>query len=323
MDYFILKPDGEQTGTFSIDQIRAMLNSGYIGLDTRYWHEGISDWQPIERIEESLNFPEPSPAAVHPMPPSPSTRLSGSLARAIPSPHQQKRAAPSVLAGAPVILPEKPTGPDIPKRNGEVPAPVAWVEPHPIPELSPTPETVAAALPIAAPLPAAVPAKTALPIGYFLYAFPVLVLALAIIAAIVASRHPARSPLSKVILTGKNIYVLLDQASIKPFEDDMRNSPVAESLKRQVGQSTDPVFIQRINIGLAKETASHSGEITQQYLKDGKAEFIEPGTYSTLAYFDDSGVITVPRAGEPWVAITYHGNIVYAYQGTDFNFAPQ
>ena len=60
MEYFILKPDGEQTGTFSIDQIRAMLNSGHIGPDTRYWHEGISDWQPIDRIEESVNFPEPA-----------------------------------------------------------------------------------------------------------------------------------------------------------------------------------------------------------------------------------------------------------------------
>ena len=31
-----------------------MLAAGYIDHDTRYWHEGINGWQPIDQIEESL-----------------------------------------------------------------------------------------------------------------------------------------------------------------------------------------------------------------------------------------------------------------------------
>jgi hypothetical protein len=318
MEYFILKPDGEQTGTFSIDQIRSMLNSGYIGLDTRYWHEGIADWQPIDRIEESVNFPEPSPDEPHPAPP-PARRLTGSLARAIPSPHQQKQRAASLTSSK--TLPTISVPPVVPEpvKVAEIPAPSRHVE-HPA-STNGTPAPATAESPVA-PIVARPPRRPLLTWAQA-RTLSTLLLALAIIATIVASRHPAKSPLSKVTLTSRNDYVLVDQAAIKPFEDDMRNSSVAQSLQGQIRAMSDPLILQKLNIGLQQETGRHAGEVTQQYLHSGKAEVIEPGTYSTVAFLDDNGVLTAPRTGAPWVAILYKGNIVYAYQGADFTLVSQ
>ena len=319
MEYFILKPDGEQTGTYSIDQIRSMLNSGYIGLDTRYWHEGISDWQPVDRIEESVNFPEPSPDEPHAAPPPP-RKLSGSLARAIPSPHQQKQRAASLTSSK--TLPHISSAPVIPEpiKTADIPAPSLHLE-----HAGLTNGSAASATTIAQPVVAHAPSVARRPLLTWaqVRALATLLLALAIIAAVVASRHPAKSPLSKVTLTSRNDYVLTDQASIKPFEDDMHNSPVAQALTRQTAQVNDPALLARIDISLQQETTRHAGEVTQQYLRSAKAKVIEPGTYSTVAFFDDNGVLNPPRAGAPWVAILYHGNIVYAYQGADLNLPSQ
>jgi hypothetical protein len=327
MDYFILKPDGEQTGTFSIDQIRAMLNTGFIGNDTRYWHEGITDWQPIDRIEESLNFPEHRPTDPHPAPP-PVRRLSGSIARAIPSPQQLKRAAPSSPILAPSARAEKPLVPGVPPRNGEIvapsiPVPAATVDPLaevPTPDEPTTDQLLA---PDSRPPVAHRPRQPARPSGYLFYAVPVLMLALATSLVVVFLRTHATSPLSSVTLAADKVFVLHDQASIRPFEDDMRNNPVVDSLKRQIEQSTDAELIQRLKIGLEKEAARHSDEVTQQYIAGGKAEFIQPGRYDAVAYFDDNGVLTFPSAGQPWVALTYRGEIVYACLSSDLPPEPQ
>ena len=332
MDYFILKSDGEQTGTYSLDQIRAMLKTGFVGPDTCYWHEGIVDWQPIERIEESLGFTGAASESGQKVLPPPH-RLKGSLARAIPSPQQQKRPlpgepspgpAPEIAASAetvfgPAEAPAIPTATTLPYLNGKT---VHHAEPA-APALAPIASPVGE-MPFA---PASVRKKTRwqFPVSttYLLYAGPALLIALAIIAAIIASRHPARSPLSKVTLTDRNVYVLLEQSKIGDFATAMRTSPVAAALVRQMAQSNDPVFIQRMSVGLQKETVQHRVEVTQHFLESGAARIIEPGDYTALSYFDDKGAIVVPRAGEPWVAVLYRGNIVFAYVGTEFVLKPQ
>jgi hypothetical protein len=322
MEYFILKPDGEQTGTYSIEQIRAMLNTGFIGPDTRYWHEGINEWQPIDRIEESLNFPEPGADEPHASPPPPQ-KLSGSLARAIPSPYQQKRTTgPTVNVTTPVPekTPAAPIIPEAPRRVLEIPTESDLRDPEdlfdPLPDVRPDAESS-----LAGPAPTAKRLDRAprrpLPLGTLLYAGTTTLLVVAIIVAIILSRHPARSPLSRVTLTSGNDYVLLDQTAIKSFEDEMRNSAAVDSLRQQIGTSTDPVLIQRININLEKMTQEHAAEVTQDYIRTGRAQIVPPGTYDATAYFDDAGVLTPTRPGLPWVALTVNGRIVYAYLGSE------
>jgi hypothetical protein len=54
MDYFILRADGDQTGPYSLDQLRAMWASGQVNLDMAYWHEGMSEWQLLRCLETTL-----------------------------------------------------------------------------------------------------------------------------------------------------------------------------------------------------------------------------------------------------------------------------
>lgn len=320
MDYFLLKPDGEQTGTYSIDQIRAMLNTGFIGPDTRYWHEGISDWQPVERIEESLNFPEHTPGEPHAAPPP--HKWSGSLARAIPSPYAQKK--PS----GPIPMPE-PTAPPAPV----VPAPHRPAADVPVPSLQiEVPPPVEADAPRVSVAEERAAAPRAEPRRRFRLPRPSAVhvciattslLAAAVITAIVLSRHPARSPLARVTLTPHNDCVLMDQAAIKPFEDDMRNLPVADQLRKMIAGSKDEAFVKSVTTGLQQEITKHEIEVTQKYLGDGKAEILPPGTYDTVAYLDDNGTLVVAKPGQPWVALLYRGSVVYAYIGADFHPIPR
>ena len=298
MEYFILKPDGEQTGTYSLDQIRSMLNSGYIGLDTRYWHEGISDWQPLDRIEESVNFPEPSPNE----PPScPAAPLAALVRQPRPRHHPRRISSRSAPAPPPSAAPPSshPSSRTSPRRSRPPTSPPPRSSsntPTPTARLPPSSRFRSREPPPSAARPAA-PLLT----GAQLRTLSTFLLALAIIAAVIASRHPARSPLSKVTLTSRNDYVLVDQAAIKTFEADMKNSPVADSLQKQAALTTDPVVLQKINIGLQQETARHTQEILQQYLRGGKAQVVAPGTYNTVAYLNDDGVLVPAQPGQPWV----------------------
>ncbi|HEX4140719.1 MAG TPA: GYF domain-containing protein [Candidatus Methylacidiphilales bacterium] len=329
MEYFILKPDGEQTGTYSIDQVRAMLNSGFIGPDARYWHEGISEWQPIERIEESINYPEPDPRQLHAPPPP--QKWTGSLARAIPSPRQQKQKSGPIEVAAP-----SPTAPEIPAVPGplrpavEIPAPTLRIETAP-PDSNgaashePTAPTISreqakAAVPRSEPRR---PFRLPLPSAAQICAVGLILLAAAIIAAIVASRHPAKSAFSQVTLTARNDCVLTDQAAIPTFEYEMHRAPFVAHLKDVIAKSTDRAFIQSANTGLQQEIQKHESEVTQQFLKAGRAQLIEPGAYRAVAYFDDRGSVVAAHAGAPWAAILCKGTIVYAYLGSDFQPRPQ
>ncbi len=307
MEYFILKPDGEQSGTFSMEQIRAMLNSGFIGPDTRYWHEGLSDWQPVERIEESVNFPEPDPHVPHTPPPH---QWSGSLARAIPSPRQQQRPSGPI--------PEVSTSAaDIPKSalSSETTTPANGAS---APTFSREQAVAAAPRPaprrrIRLPLPSAAQVRTT----------ALLILAAAIIAAIVLSRHPAKSAFSQVHLSPTNACALISQADIRTFENDMHRSPVIAHLKDLIASSTDPAFIQSAKVGLQQQMAQHETNVTHDYVQNGRAQLIEPDTYHTVAYFDDNGGLAVANAKAPWAAIDYKGTIVYVYVGSDFQPCPQ
>jgi hypothetical protein len=322
MEYFILKPDGEQTGTFSLDQIRSMLNSGYIGPDTQYWHEGMSDWQSVDHIEDSVNFPEPDPRVQHAPPPH---KWTGSLARAIRSPQQQKR--------SPVVEPDTPKAPAAPavpephRPAAEIPPSALRLETAPHTNGVHAPETVTReSARAAAPEPQRAPRRRfrlPRPSAAQLYAAGSILLAVAILAAVIASRHPAHSALSRVTILSRNACVLTDQTAIKTLEDDMHNSPVITRLKGIIATSTDGAFVQTASNGLKDEIVKHEVEVTQKYMQAGKVEIIEPGAYNAVAYFDDTGALVIAHEGAPWVAIRSNGAIVYAYLGNDFQLRAQ
>ena len=329
MEYFILKPDGEQTGTFSLDQIRAMLNSGFIDADTRYWHEGIADWQPIDRIEESINYPEPDPHQPH-APPTPQ-KWTGSLARAIPSPNQlRQKSGPVAISTAPVFaeVPAPPAMPAVPaplRPVAEIPTSTLRVESAPASNGTTAPtisrERAVAEAPRTGPRePFRLP-RIPMPSATQICALGLILLAAAIIAAIVASRHPAKSAFSEVNVTLHNNCVLTDQKAIRSFGQDMRDQRHSISiarLKDLVAKSTDPAFIQTAGVSLQEAILKYETGVSRDYVQDGKAEIIEPGTYRTVAFFDDSGNLVVAHAGAAWAAILYKGTVVYAYLGADY-----
>jgi hypothetical protein len=331
MEYFILKPDGEQTGTFSLDQIRAMLNSGFIDAGSRYWHEGIVDWQPIERIEESINYPEPDPHQLH-APPAPQ-KWTGSLARAIPSPTQLRQKSGPVALTTPVSaeVPAAPATPAVPallRPAAEIPASTLRVESTPATNGTYEPaaptisrERAVAEAPREEPrVPFRFP-RIPMPSATQVCALGVILLVAAIIAAIVASRHPAKSAFSEVTITLHNNCVLTDQKAIRSFGQDMRDQRHSISiarLKDLVASSTDPAFIQTAGVSLQQAILKYETGVTRDYVQDGKAEIIEPGTYHTVAFFDDSGNLVVAHAGAAWAAVLYKGAVVYAYLGADY-----
>jgi hypothetical protein len=320
MEYFILKPDGE-TGTYSLDQVRSMLNSGIIGPEARYWHEGISDWQPVERIEESINFPEPDPHVPQTPPPH---KWSGSLARAIPSPYQQKR--PPIAGPSAPAAPAAPSVPEPVRAAAEIPTSSLRLE---IP-----PHTNGSAAPASAAREIARATEPQRPVRRRRFRLPrpsaaqvnaitTTFLALAVLAAVIASRHPARSAFSRVTLLSHDNCVLLSQADIKPLEDAMHNAPVVARLKGIIATSTDSAFVRAASAGLQDEIAKHETEVTQHYTQVGKAEVIPTGPYDAVAYFDDNGALIIAHAGAPWVALRYGNGIVYAYLGNDFQLRAQ
>ena len=46
MDYYIYKDDN-QTGPFTLGQLKSMRASGLLNADTLYWREGLADWLPL------------------------------------------------------------------------------------------------------------------------------------------------------------------------------------------------------------------------------------------------------------------------------------
>ena len=308
MEYFLIKPNGEQTGTFSIDQVKAMLAAGYIDQDARYWHEGITDWQPIDRIDESLQF-EPPPA-----PPSktvPPEKLAAVL-KAVPPP--STKLEKSKIPG---------TKPKQPENTPSVPAAInRELEPG---ETDLAPETVPAAAPDST-IPPIRESRSRIPRLLERALFMVLgaVIAVAVLRGDAVVNYVSDLLASKIVLTDASTFVLLDPSSIKAFSDSMQDSTMIKTLKDQIAQTNDPVAIQRLNIGIETENARHAEEIRQQFLRANSAQFIDPGTYRILAYYDAQGAPITPRNGQPaWVAITYKDHTVYAFKAGDSASATQ
>ena len=122
----------------------------------------------------------------------------------------------------------------------------------------------------------------------------------------------------KVVLTDTNNFVLLDAATIKSFTQDMQSSPMVASLKNQIAQTTDPVALERLKIGVETENSRHADEVRQQYLRANNALNIDPGIYRVLAYYDDQGAPTESRRDHAvWVAIPYRNQTVFALRSAN------
>jgi len=302
MEYFLIKPNGEQTGTYSIEQVKTMLAAGYIGKDTRYWHEGITEWLPVSRIDESLKFVPPAPESSNTIPP----QKVAAVLKAIPPPatkietskkgksKQRKSAGPS--------LPAAPTSP-APTRS----------ESPPIKEEVPGGEVTTPAVPVAAQPAPAPPPKIPRLVERFLWVTLGALLMFAVLRGPALAAYISDKLADKIILTDTDNFVLLDAATIKSFTQDMQSSPMVESLKNQIAQTTDPVALERLKIGVENENSRHADEVRQQYLRANNALKVDPGTYRILAYYDDQGVVTNPRKDQAvWVAVPYRDQTVYA-----------
>jgi uncharacterized RDD family membrane protein YckC len=59
MQLYIAK-DGKQTGPYSEDQIRSMIEGGLISNSDYFWREGLTEWQPLsQHFGSSLSSPPP------------------------------------------------------------------------------------------------------------------------------------------------------------------------------------------------------------------------------------------------------------------------
>jgi hypothetical protein len=301
MEYFLIKPNGEQTGTYSIEQVRAMLAAGYIDHDTRYWHEGIDGWQPIDRIEESLQFVPPPPPPAKTVPPK---KLAAVL-KAVPPP-ATKLEKPDGLESKP----RTPVGPSIPTPTRPV---SAFVD-----EELPAREESTFVPPVAPQrLPAPLPESSRL-VERLLYFALGAVLMLAVLRGPSAVHYISDKFADKITLTETSNFVLLDVATIKSFNRDMQSSPTVESLKARIAQTTDPVSLDRLKIGMENEISRHEDEVRQQYLRANSAQTIDAGTYRIRAYYDDQGHATTARKDQAqWVAISYREHTVYALRPTN------
>lgn len=307
MEYFLIKPNGETTGTYSIEQVRSMLAAGFIDQDVRYWHEGITGWQPIDRIEESLKF-EPPAAAPTPAKAVPAQKIAAAL-KAVPpaatklekktTPGEKpRREAPAIpLPGATATrTPSSEVGDDVPPG-----------EDYPVPEKD---ETVAY-------LPAPKPKSNALRwIERFAFVFLGMLLTVVALRGPAVLRYISDKLTDKLVVTESTNFVLVDAATIKSFNQDMQETPMVENLKNQITQTDDPVAVQRLKAGIANEITRHAEEIRQQYLRANSAETIDPGSYVVVAYYDEQGnPTTSPRMDQPcWVGITYREHTVYAFK---------
>jgi hypothetical protein len=253
VEYFLLKANGEQTGTYSVDQVKAMLASGYIEQNTLYWKEGMTGWRSVTRIDEPIDPSEiltTTPETIRTVkipkpPPAPSKPLPTWLFYAVP------------VALITLVLVTS---------SGNIPTD------------STTPDTTSPKV--------SVPVET----------------------------HPS---LGKITLAGKNTYVLLEQPTIKSFEADMKNSPVVTELRHRIQQTTDPLSLQSLTIGVNNEQARHFETIEQQYLRNRQAQIIPPDTYDIVGFLDENGDTTSSRKSSGWVAITYNGFTVYACENFD------
>ncbi len=66
-DIFLIV-DGQQTGPYSVDQVRSFLRENKISPQTPAWHEGLTDWGSLEAILAAFPTPVATPPAYVPPP---------------------------------------------------------------------------------------------------------------------------------------------------------------------------------------------------------------------------------------------------------------
>jgi hypothetical protein len=79
MNLYIFK-DGQQLGPYTLDQARGLFAAGTVQLTDLAWHEGLTDWIPLQRVQ-GFSAPSPQPASIAPSvpnhPSSPAFQQSG------------------------------------------------------------------------------------------------------------------------------------------------------------------------------------------------------------------------------------------------------
>jgi len=56
-DGYYLMLNGQQSGPFTVNQMKAMWQSGNINGGTQYWQAGMTIWQPLANIQHFLDAP--------------------------------------------------------------------------------------------------------------------------------------------------------------------------------------------------------------------------------------------------------------------------
>jgi len=89
--------NGQQTGPFTIEQIRAAIASGSVKPDNLAWHDGLPNWTPLSSISEIQGAappPVPIPASMPPIPYSTANATSPSWGKFAPHAGSQQNPRP-------------------------------------------------------------------------------------------------------------------------------------------------------------------------------------------------------------------------------------
>jgi TM2 domain-containing membrane protein YozV len=62
-DAYYLMLNGQQSGPYTVNQLKAMWQSGTVNAGTYYWQTGMGDWQPLVNIRPFLDAPAANPVA--------------------------------------------------------------------------------------------------------------------------------------------------------------------------------------------------------------------------------------------------------------------
>jgi TM2 domain-containing membrane protein YozV len=56
-DTYFLLINGQQNGPYTVNQMKAMWQTGSINVGTQYWQVGMSGWQPLANIRHFIEVP--------------------------------------------------------------------------------------------------------------------------------------------------------------------------------------------------------------------------------------------------------------------------
>lgn len=81
-DWYYHAPGQGRVGPLSADEMRRRYRDRTIVLDTLAWHEGLREWQPLERLIEELGLTGVQPDMTKPPPPPPPRPAAGMASHA-------------------------------------------------------------------------------------------------------------------------------------------------------------------------------------------------------------------------------------------------